>query len=46
MKGGNIFATKLYEAILENESIFLVMEYQPSDLKTIFKKGDLEMNEE
>ena len=46
MKGGNIFATKLYEAILENESIFLVMEYQPSDLKTIFKKEDLEMNEE
>lgn len=43
---GNIYTTKLYDVILEGDSVFLVMEYQPSDLKTIFKQADLKMNEE
>ena len=43
---GNIIATKLYEVIMENESIFLVMEYQPSDLKNLINNKHLEMNEE
>ena len=42
---GNVFTTRLRDIILDKDNLFLVMDYEPHDLRTLLRKEMVEMTE-